>query len=127
MNEHYWFALATAFMDEQQAAQWAQLEGLAGTPLRANLPAVICIICGIEAQDAAESCPGTSELLHRWMATLALPLDDEEVGRWLEGQDARPHMSPQSTGVTCVLCGQPYEEADTGCPERILYAKRRSE
>lgn len=127
MNEHMWVGLATAFMDEDQAAEWAGVSGLSNKGLEIRLPEVICIICGAKVLEEEDACPGTTELLHRWINTLTLELDTAEVALWLEGADMEPHLRPRSNGLMCAVCGQAYERADTECPERVLYAKGWSE
>ena len=123
MRDHEWVGLATAFMDDDMAAEWVAVDGLAGTGLALRIPEVICIVCGVQALDALEVCPGTTHPYHRWISTLTVSLDGEEVAHWLGDEEMELRNLPRSNGLTCAICGQPYANSDPECPERVLYAK----
>lgn len=127
-REHQWTALATAFFTQDQAERWVDVSGLAGGEgLALHILKVICIVCGENCLDEAESCPGTPETEHRWISTLTLEMDNVEVAHWLGDEGMEPRLLPRSNSLTCAICGQTFEGASSQCPERVLYAKGGSD
>lgn len=124
MRAHRWVGLGTAEFTAEQASEWATLDGVTDAPLTLNVAQVVCLICDSRFLDTGEACPGpgSQQNRHRWVSLMTLAMTTEDAERWADPEQVvESGIRPRSTNLLCVLCGQPYEQAEAACPERTFW------
>ena len=124
MKDHRWVALGTSEFTEDQAAEWATLDGATDASLALNIAEVVCLICDARYLDTVGDCPGSTGQSdrHHWISLMTVPMTDAEAARWADPEPTEGlEVRPRSTNLLCALCGQLYEQADAACPERVFW------
>ncbi len=83
--EHKWIGLGTAEFSQDQALEWATLEGTTAAPLLLHVTRVVCAICDQGFMEAVAGCPGMQNPPgHHWVSLMTLAMTQEDAARWAD-------------------------------------------